>query len=203
MREARTRLSFYLAVFHLDNDNVVERVLKNYQQIYGGRAQRPGFRKNDAKNRLAMAFAICNTLARDQMPRPPHFITNMCGVSCKQLLNIVKHLNLSRQELDLLDRQDYELANSPPQDYIDVLCAHLGIPFAIGTEMRIVAEDAEWTLHGRYPTVIAAAAMQYVLCTRAHIDGKIDFYDKCKEICEALDCHQKTVSEAMRKIKKL
>jgi transcription initiation factor TFIIIB Brf1 subunit/transcription initiation factor TFIIB len=193
-KEARRKIENYLSVFFMDNENVVESVLKKYNLIYGTRVQRPGFRKCNMKERIAIAFSICNTLANEEMPRPPQYIAKLCGVSCRQLLNTVTHLKLSEEELEKMKREDYELASSPPQDYIDVLCSHLGIPFATGGEMRAVAEEARWILHGRYPTVIAAASMQLVLERRGELNKTV-FAEK---ICEMLDCQQKTVNLSLK-----
>jgi transcription initiation factor TFIIIB Brf1 subunit/transcription initiation factor TFIIB len=179
-----------LAVFHLDNQHVAERVLENYRIVYGGRAARRGFRKCEFKRRVAVAFSICNTLARLSVPRPPSYVARLCEVPTRPLLNLPLHLRLSAEDLASLRREDYELAETKPQDYVDVACSHLGIPFSKAGEARCGAEEAEWVLHGRQPTVIAAAAILRAL-------GPEEAERRCESVCEAFDCRRRTVTAAL------
>ena len=178
-----------LALFHLDQRDTVERAKLNYVKIYGGRS----FKKNDFKRRVALAFSICNTLIRLKFPRPPEYITQLLGLdSCKPLLNIPKTLNFNRKEFAKLDREDYELQEVEPQHYIDTLCAHLDISFPHASKMYKLAEKCKWQLHGKYPTVIAAAVMQHVYKKDSNCTPR-----KLSEICEALSCRQKSVNKTV------
>jgi hypothetical protein len=183
-----------LAVFHLDSQHVTERALENYRRVYGRRAARQGFRKCDFKRRVAAAFSVCNTLARLCLPRPPSYVAKLCGVPTRPLLNLPLHLRLSAEELASLRREDYELAQTRPQDYVDVVCSHLGIPFSTAGQARCEAEEAEWALHGRQPTVIAAAA---ILRTLSRTLSAADLDRRRLELCHAFDCQQRTVSRAL------
>jgi transcription initiation factor TFIIIB Brf1 subunit/transcription initiation factor TFIIB len=190
---ARDRIVSYLELFHLDNEHVVESVVESYEKIYGARGEKNRFRKSDYKERIAIAFSICNVLAKENMPRPPHYVARVCEVPCRPLLNMIKEMHLTPEELVRLKREDYELQDSPPQDYIDVVCSQINIPFATASQMRRAAEELQWTLHGRYPTVIAATAMQLVLRKRGELERGFASVD----ICEALGCGQKAIDQAI------
>jgi hypothetical protein len=182
-----------LAVLGVDNQHVSERVLQNYARVYGSRGPRPGFRKCDFKRRVAVAFSVCNTLARLHMPRPPSYVTRLCDLpTTRPLLNLPFHLRLERGELDALRREDYELRDGRPQEYVDTACSHLGIPFSAAGEAVSEAERAEWVLHGRHPTVLAAAAIQRVLGRRGELGEA-----RRAELCHAFDCRQRTVDRVL------
>ena len=187
-----------LAVFHLDNQHVFERVAANYGRIYGGRTPRPGFKKTEFKRRVAAAFAICNTLTRQQMPRPPSYVANLCEVPCRALLNLPSALNLGPAELERLGEEDYELAEARPQEYIDAVCSQLGIPFSLAGEARQLAEEAEWALHGRQPTVIAAACLQQSLADRGRLGVRI----RREDICDIFTCQQRSVNQALAALRR-
>jgi transcription initiation factor TFIIIB Brf1 subunit/transcription initiation factor TFIIB len=157
-----------LALVHLDNQFVSERVSEVYEKIYGDRRARKGFKKTEEKQRLALAFSILNTLNRQHMPRPVEDVLLMCGVSPKKentrkLLNIRKTLSLTDQELRGLQEEDYELQDASPEDYVDVLCVQLGIPFAVASEIHATIAKAHWKLYGKRPPVIIAAAILHTV----------------------------------------
>jgi hypothetical protein len=194
----RELITSVLAVFHLDNQHVMERAIENYDKIYGSRRARRGFRKSEFKQRVACAFSICNSLARLQMPRPPEYVARLCEVPCRPLLNVRAQLNLSEEELGALRPEDYELEEARPQDYIDVVCSNLRIPFNTAGEVRRVAEEAQWVLHGRQPTVIAAASIQFVLAER----GELGVTASGADICNLFDCQQRTVDKALNALRR-
>lgn len=196
-----TLIRSVLAVLHLDNQHVEERAAENYRKIYGSRRQRPGFRKTDLLRRLACAFSICNTLNRLQMPRPPVYVTDLCGVPphpATPLLNIRERLNLSEEELRGMKREDYELEQAEAQDYLDVVCAHLGVAFNTAGEARRMAEEVQWAVYGKKPTSIAAAVLQTVLARRGELGGAVTRED----ICDAFDCRQKCVDLVLRDVER-
>jgi hypothetical protein len=192
-KKGRELITSVLAVFQLDNQHVSERVMENYDKVYGRRRTRLGFRKNEFKQRVACAFSICNTLARLQMPRPPEYVARLCEVPCKSLLNLPAYLSLEHEELTQLHPEDYELEEGQPQDYIDVVCSNLGISFNTAGEARRVAENARWILHGRHPTVIAAASLQVALTERGELER-----ERAIAICDLFDCRQRTVDAAAK-----
>lgn len=196
-----------LAVLHLDNEYILERVWENFGRVYADRDARPGFRKSDFKERVAAAFCINNVLAREGMPRPARYVTELCGLdSARPLLDLTKSLNFDHEERLTLSREDYELASAPPQEYVDTLCAHLGIPFHVATQIRERVEQLEWQCYGQQPTVLVAAAMQMVLAQLGGNNGGggggngDDGARRDEEICVQLGCSQKTVSQTLRRI---
>ena len=188
-----------LSNFQMDTEEVVRLALENYWKIYGGRKSgKAGFRKDGDKERVAIAFSVCNTLARQGIPRPPGYVASVCGMPPEEhskLLKIPSVLALGKEELRQLRRSDYELQESEAEDYIDILCAILGVPFHFAGRIRSTAERITWYLHGRLPTVLAAASMQLELGRAGHLrEDRVS----AKTICELLDCKQKTVSGAIR-----
>lgn len=147
-----------LDAYGMDNEHVRGRTLHNFRQIFGSRAKRIRFRAADA--RLAAAFSLCNQMSRVNAPRPPAQIMDLCEVANAQdLLDIPRSLRLTDDELRRLPREAYTWKEASPQDYVDVLGAQLGIPFAVVSRIYLIAEEARWVLHGRQPTVIAAASI--------------------------------------------
>lgn len=197
--DKRLELRDILSVFHLDNAYLLELVLHNYNRVYGRRAPRADFKKTRCKERVAMAFSICNVLARERMPRPVHYVAGLCGLhSARPLLNLSKTLNFNLRDLFRLDACEYELTESSPSDYVGVLCADLGVSFAVAGKIRDVLDTSYWCFYGRRPTLIAAAAAQMVLQDLGQLTAR-----RAADICVALACQQKAVSEGVRRFRQL
>ena len=193
-----------LAMFHLDNDYTAERVTENYQLIYGRRSSYTDigkrFRKTENKQNLALAFSIANVLSKLGTPRPVDSILMVCGVPQTRrghLLQIDKWLNLDEEEKNQMDPSTYEWEDPSPQQYVDSLCANLGIPFAIASQIEELAQSSEYAQYGRQPTVLAAAAMQTILRRLGYFSDQGGSLNP-SDICEALGCQQRVVSEALR-----
>lgn len=201
-RTAREEIAEYSALFHLDNGSFVEKVFANYQRIYGGRKERSGrekggaFRKTEYKHRVAMAFSLCNVMAKEGTPRPVTYITELCQVdSVQPLLDLKKSLNLSKLERDGMEQSDFELTSPTPQDYVDVLCAYLGVPFKVAGDIRTMVEKVEWLLYGRHPTVITAAVTHHVLRNLGWLTPQLSAH-----ICLHLNVHLRAVKSAMAEL---
>ncbi len=67
----RSKVLEVLRLFHLDNEYLREKVLEDYKKVSRYRPARRGFRKSEAKDRLALAFAMCQQLNRLGAPRCP------------------------------------------------------------------------------------------------------------------------------------
>ena len=180
-----------LSVFHLDNQHVSERALENYRRVYGGREM--WGREDDFRKRVAVAFSVANTLARLGFPRPPSYVAHLCDVPVRALLNLPRSLGLTEEELSRLRPEDYELRESSPQEYVDAACSHLGVSFSRAGEAAAEAERVEWAMHGRHPTVLAAAAIQLVLSQSGELSG-----EKKLELCDLFDCRPSTLNSALR-----
>jgi hypothetical protein len=194
-RTARERVAVlvtrYLTPFGLDNEVTIELVLANYARIYG---ERRTVQKSDFKERVAIAFSVCNVMARQHTPRPPQYVARLCDVPVRSVLAVCSSLSIGPEERRRLRREDYELEETAPEDYVDVVCAHLGVPFKTATDVRSVAERARWILHGRHPTVIAAAAARLVFEQEA-LDERLT-----GSFCELLDCSERTVQHAVDRL---
>ena len=199
MRERHKRLLFepILALFHLDNDFVLEHVVDNYEKIYGGRQARRGFKKTEEKQKLAVAFSILNALSRLHMPRPVEDVMVMCGVlpqknNRRKLLDIKKTLDLSGEEVAQLRPEDYELQDADPEDYLDVACIHLGIPFAVASEIHLLIAKAKWKLYGKKPTIINAAAILHTIRQRDNLQH-VDEHEVCRLMNVTRSAVEKTI----------
>ena len=186
----RELLLTVLSVFHLDSEQVVEQALESYRRVYGRQERlRQG---DDLRRRTAVAFCVCNTLARLGIPRPPKYVAQLCEVPVRKLLHLQKSLGLSREQAGRLRAEEQELGETTPQQYVDAACAQLGIPFSRAGEAPAEAERVEWALHGRRPTVLAAAAIQLVLSQNGELTE-----GRRLQLCDLFNCRQNTVQRAL------
>ena len=200
-RKAKIRAK--LQHFQADNEYMVERVLHRFNRIYGHRKQRPGFRKDRNKEAVALAFAIHNTFCMEKAPRPPQFITKICGFeSDGDLLQVPAILNMSEEEMKSMRREDYECSYAQPQDYIHTLCQFLGLNMYTANITHYLIKDWEWLVFGKYPRVIAASVLSIVLDHRSLQEepGKASVTDEM--ICEALHCTLDSVKRLKRELRK-
>lgn len=192
------RFLSYLSVFQLDNNYVLNDALDIYDKIYGRRQTgKNGFRKSEYKERIAIAFSICNALIKQHAPRPPRYIAQICDIPTSALLNVQSKMSLNLEESPQLRKSDWKLQEIEAQDYIDPLCAELNIPFHIGTIIRATAEKGQSLLPGCYPTVIAATAIQLEL-NRKNLLGKNHISPAT--ICSLLHCQQKSVNRIIHSL---
>lgn len=190
--DRQTEIRDLLAHFNMDSQSVVEEVTAQYNKIYGCRRERSGFKKTEARHRLALAFSITNVLAREGFPRPPEYVAQVCGLrETGAMLSAANKLALTEEEKARLNREEYELQEPEPYQYVDPLCAHLGIPFATSTRAQQIleSEEVKWEVAAHKPTVVAAAAL--ILANGGQ---------RAKDICQALDCTTRTVSNVQERI---
>ena len=162
-RGSRSKVTAVLETFHLDNQHVVERVLEDYRRVYRDRPAGKGFRKCEAKDRLALAFAVCRQLNRLGAPRPPAQVAAACGVEDPgSLLRVGKLLGMSREEVrsGLAD-----LPDALPGDYVDLLCSNLHLPRRLGCLARSLLDTTRvrWLMYGRNPGHIAGGVLHSAL----------------------------------------
>lgn len=182
-----------LDVYGLDNAHTRERVLYNFRRIFSRRVGRAHFRSHDVKT--AAAFSLCNQLTRLQSPRPPVQLCSLCEVNSNDLLDIPRRLRFSEEEKRVIPRELYELKEAAPHDYVDGIGAAFGIPFSTTTYLYGVAEESRWALHGRQPTVIAAAAIAIGLRELGE-DWRVDL----NRICVELGCSAQSGKRAVESL---
>lgn len=185
----RARVREVLAVFHLDNGHFVERVLQDYKDVYCDRPAVRGFRKCEAKDRLAMAFAVCRQLNRLGAPRPPGQVAAVCGVPDPgTLLRVDKLLNMSKSEVR---RGLHELPDAKPVDFVDLICGNLALPRRLACLVRniIVSAKLRWLMYGRNPRHIAGGVLHSVLVKLG--EGRPG--EMARRIAEELDCSERCV----------
>ncbi len=187
----REKITRYLSLFHLDNSFVLERVVDNFQRVYGARESgRNRFRKTEYLERVAIGFSICNVLAKERFPRPPAYIASICGIEKCELLNIVRSLHLDKALLDTLNRDEYELTEIEAQDYVTTVCDIMNLPFHVGTKIHNAAERVQAALPGRFPSVLAAVAFKMELPkSESHL---------VRQACYLLGCKEPTVNRTHR-----
>ena len=186
IKEARRRAKVrdVLAVFHLDNSLTVEAVLADYKRVYCDRRPRKGFRKCEAKDRLALAFAVCRQLIRLGAPRPPTHVAAVCGVTdpgC--LLKAGRMLNMSAEEMR---RELHILPEAKPEDYVEVLCSSMHLPRRLACLARDLIESSRvrWLLYGRNPGHIAGGVLHSILTKL----GESSPEELAIRIGDAVDC---------------
>lgn len=164
-----------------ENEGLRRRIEKKYNLLYRDRS-RPGFRKTELRARAAAAFCVMHALIEEKTPRPPDSIALAFGLERnKRLLNASDLLDLSSEEKASMKESDYTLPRIRPEDYVDVICSLLGIPFAAAGRMRTAAEKAEWIFSDRMPTTVCAAVMIGTLRREGRSTGETE-----RDICELL-----------------
>ncbi len=181
---SRSKVSAVLELFHLDNEHVIERVLRDYRRVYRDRPARRGFRKCEAKDRLALAFAVCRQLNRLGAPRSPAQVAAACGVEdAGSLLRAGKVLNMTKEEI----RSGLgDLPDALPQDYVDLLCSNLHLPRRLGCLARSLLETTRvrWLMYGRNPGHIAGGVLHSALVKL----GEARPGELAEKIAAHLDC---------------
>lgn len=171
-RARRDRIIQVLSKFHLDNGYVVERVLADYNAVYGHRKPRRGFRKSEYKSRLATAFAVCRQLILLGAPRPPRHVAILCGLSdAGALLKVDKLLNMNRRETKM---ELHKMPDADPNDYVDLICCSLYLPRKLACLARelMAASRIRWLMYGRNPTHIASAVLFSLMCKMGELSTK-------------------------------
>ena len=185
-----------LSILQLDCDTNVSQALSIYHRVYG--AEDEHRHRSQSKQKLAVAFAIFRTLAEIGSPRPPEYVASICGLeNARQLIRAEDILRGSgscrgSSSSSSSSSSDDESIYSPPQDYVDTVCAELSIPFSKATEIRDEAERMEWVLYGRTPTVITAASIQKQLADEGTLTPQLR-----AAICDLLNCGQRAVDRAV------
>ncbi len=185
-----------LDVLRSDCHRVRQTAARLYWKIYGGRPEAPskGFRRSRHKERVAVAFAVCNTLAEEGMPRPVRYVTELCGLtSALPLLHLTKSLRLGEDEISGMTPSEHTLLEPSPQEYVDTFCAHLGIPFHVAGLIRERVGRLQWELFGRSPSVLVAAAATAVLRELGELSP-----ERSRTLCSELDCSPETVEHCLR-----
>ena len=187
---AQRLIRFVLDQLRLDNDFVLPRVTDNYDALL---TNRPHVRKTDSKVQYAVAFSVMNVTTRECMPRPPQFILRLCGLNeedMRPILNIDRTLLFSREEMQTTPAQYFTLAEPMAEDYVDAVCANIGVKYAIATEIYELAA----VMSERYPekmtTALCAASAHLVL--REHL-GPLEGSEKSKVVQDLLDVNRATV----------
>lgn len=163
------------------NAELKRRIMLKYNLLYRSRT-RPTFRKTEFRARAAAAFSVMHALIEERMPRPPDSIALAFGLARnKRLLNAGDLLDLSQREKSCMKESDYTLPRIRPEDYVDVICSNLGVPFSTAGRMRLAAEKAEWIFNDRMPTTVCAAVMIGVMRIESGLNENIE-----ANICELL-----------------
>ena len=198
-----SKTKHYLDHFNIDNQFVQERVMHRYEKIYGRRKPRKGFRKDQNKDAVAMAFSIYSTLAENDMPHPPkHVSERVCGVEDKSMLQVEKVLKLSDNEMDKLDREDYEYPDVRAEDYVHVVCNYMSIKFRTAELIRYLIREweDEDVMQGKYPNVIAATVIWYVLQRLSDEEEPAKKDASLAVLCDGLDCTCESVKALLKSL---
>ena len=181
-----------LSQFHMDNQYVVERVLRLYCFLYENRKKVGKIQGSPNRRKVAMSFSICKVLHREGMPRPVRHVAAVCGLPSQQhgrLLRAGRELKLQNRE----EQKAGEYTEAKAEDYVQTLCIHLGLPFALGQEAeRVLQLDAvRWQLYGRRPHHLAGGVIERLLQYR-QCPSKLD------AICATLGCSAASIKKITR-----
>lgn len=195
---AEERVRDVLQVLHMDNEEMVQRCVENFNRLYWWRKQRVGFRRSVYKENVALATAIWKQMIRQRMPRPISHLANLCGLDRPgPLLKAGKILNFNaKEEMELKGWYEYEEA--PPQDYLWTLCAYMSLPFwlpACAAQLA-TAHEVEERLSGVNPVHLAAGCL-------VSVGAKFQAYanlTRVHAVCETLGCSIKPVRKVIQKM---
>lgn len=164
-------------ILHVDNVFVVDTALHILESM-----KKP-VSLTRVSDRPKLAFAIWESLNRQNTPRSPRDIANACHVSPSSMLQVEK---------DFLERSTFCL----PHEYVETVCDFLEVPFNITLLVKEFLFIIEDRFYGRNPETLIAVALITIL-TKLRED---DFYheriqaltDAC--IYKALTLRRKTMN---------
>ncbi len=191
----RSKIREVLSVFFLDNENTVEKVLSNYKTLYCNRQPRRGFKKTEAKDRLALAVSICRQITLNGAARLPSEIATVCGVErTSDLLNADKILNLNREER--LENK-HKFIDAKPEDYARLITANLELPRRMGrvAERFIKAVKLKKHICGKKPQFIAGGIIFSLLVRLGWQSDHV-----CKILTEYIDCTKSSILNISQKL---
>ena len=184
-----------LATLNLDSARTVANAGRKYDKIYG---EREGIKKSAGKEKVATAVAITNALREEDASRPVRQIARLCQVD-----NFTSMLNAERALEG--EGEDYSIEGTlmqSPEAYLDVLCANLGIPFNVASEMHHVTKLCDGLLKDMVDknSFALTAAIMMVVLKRWYSHDKTKLIRAKKEICSMLECSPKTVDQRVRQV---
>ncbi len=191
----RSKIRDVLSIFHLDNENTVEKVLNNYKTLYCDRQPRRGFKKTETKDRLALAVSICRQITMNGSARMPSEIADVCGVErASDLLNADKILNLNREEMR---KGAHRFIDAKPEDYARLITANLELPRRLGrvAERFIKAVKMKRHLCGKKPQFIAGGVIHSLL---VRVGWHTDL--ACKMLIRYIDCSKNSILNISHKL---
>ena len=185
--ENREKLRCILSHLHLDNAFVVERTLSLFNRIYG---ERKNIRKNNKKEKIALAFSILNTLTAEGFPRPVDYVVKICQLENPgQLLHLDKILKVGKERVN-----DYQLTSPPAADFVDVICAHFNIPYQAMKNIKKDVELCDLLYENKPMTIVGAILQEYF---------KKENNDNVKtvkqRVCQELGCRQHSIDKLSRR----
>lgn len=164
------------ATLHVDTSSVVDTVLHILDSMG------ESIHLTKASDRPKLAFAIWETMNRQNTPRSPKDVAIACGVSPSSLLQVEKKFT---------GRSTFCL----PHEYVETLCTFLSIPFHVmllAKKMLLAVQDE---FYGRKPETLIAASL---IAVKEELE-KIPSYCESStaspaSICKTLGVRGKTVS---------
>jgi transcription initiation factor TFIIIB Brf1 subunit/transcription initiation factor TFIIB len=187
----KEKIFHILSKFHLDTQEVGEKVWDKYEKIYEGRRRRNELHGSENREKVALVFAISTVLNEERIPRPIAHIADLCGLPSHHLRRVLK----IRDSLNLGKGVTSDYSDGRAEDYVNAVCAHLGISFSVGqqAERMLDRREIKWALFGHRPHLLAASVIECVLRAR----GK---KSRITDLCRELKCGESSVKRIMAKI---
>ncbi len=202
-KSARERVLDCLATLQCGDAEVVESALSIFRRIYTLRRRRADFVGSRVRERVALAFSVCNALTKAGVPRPPEDIATVMGLESRRpMLDIARCLGFTEEDrAELSARQECtELLDPEPADYTDIVCAKLDIPFHVAGEIREVVPRILARLYGRHPLVVLAVTIKSVL--EAREGGQGLGREQERRLCEVARCQPRTLKAAVEELRR-
>ncbi len=192
-KSARERVLDCLATLHCGDAEVVESALSIFRRIYTLRRRRADFVGSRVRERVALAFSVCNALTKAGVPRPPEDIATVMGLESRRpMLDIARCLGFTEE-----DRAEL----SARQECTDIVCAKLDIPFHVAGEIREEVPRILTRLYGRHPLVVLAVTVKSVL--EAREGGQGLGREQERRLCEVARCQPRTLKAAVEELRRI
>lgn len=167
-RREKDSLSLYCSQLGIDNDYMLNRILKRFDEIY---TNQKTLQKNSFKKCIAQAYAITQILHEEGVPRPPKYISDLFQANGKKW---VTHSFIEQPLLYLKNKNDEKVISESvyddicskraiiADDLVEILCDFLHVPFRLRKNIHMFVLQKQYSNYLCPPDCLVASIIIHV-----------------------------------------